>query len=422
MEDIGNKQPFSSISRKRYIYIIFGVILALLLISLSGYFFYFKPTADKAEAGKLAKQGRDLVSQAKYKEAIPLCETAEKFDSKNISAQLCLLKSYDTLRNTDLLQEKANKFIGQYPKRIDGYLYLSHSYEMQGQFKEAEEMAEKATELFPKNSRGFNRLGHVYDRQGQLELAEKNYKMAIKINPKNAGAHHNLGRVYTRLAQPEKAKKEYELAKKYSPSKGYIAMESRLNLGYIAYQYENDMPKAIEYFKEAIEADPDAAAVAYVNLARSYYKLGKTDEAISSYRKAMMLDDQLTRPYLDLAEIYLRERKSVDEAIQLLEGAENRLRLDHSISVTNTSRPANINYFFAAAYAKKKDFDAAFKYLEKAFRYDKKTLLGESTPAVKINKEVGKNIFTDPLFEELRQDSRFSPLVLNPAKSPTLPD
>jgi len=399
--------------------IIITVAGLIVLATIAGGFYYFTSNKSK-KVSDLAKKGQSLVAEAKYNEAIPICEEVLKADPKNIVATECLMKSYDILRDSNQLENLSRNFIEQHPKKINGYIYLSHSYEMQGRFKEAEQWAQKAIELFPKNSKGYNRLGHIYDRQGHLDLAKKYYDLAVKINPKNAAAHQNLGRVYTRLGQYEEAKKEYELAKQYSPAKGYIAMESRLNLGFIAYQYENDLNKAIKYFEEAMQVDPNVAVV-YVDLGRSYYKLGKVDEAIALYRKAMGLDDQLSRPYIDLAEIYLREGKSVDEAIQFLENAENRLPLDHSISKTNTNYPANINYFLAAAYAKKNDFDKAFEYLKKAFRYDKKTLLGELTPAVKINKEVGKNAFTDPLFSELRKDERFWRLTSpNINQKPTL--
>jgi len=421
METVETNQTKMSDEKRRILAIIIGGLILILLVGGGFYYFeIFRTKKNVAKAQEIAKQGKDLAWQAKYSEAIPLCQEAMKLDSNNIAAYECLLRSYDTLRTISELEKLSKDYIEKKPQRINGYLYLSHSYEMQGRFNEAAEWAEKAIELFPKNSNGYNRLGHVLDRQGNLELAQKNYETAISINPQNAYAHQNLGRVFSRLTDYEKAKEEYELAKKYSPPKGYIAMESRLNLGYIAYQYENNVDKAIEYFKEAIEADPNVA-MPYVNLARRYYYLDKVEEAISLYEKAMKLDDQLTRPYLDLAEVYLREGKSVDEAIELLEGAEKRLRLDHSISVRNTERPANINYFFAAAYAKKGDLDKAFEYLEKAFRYDKKTLLGEETPAVKINKDVGKNIFTDPLFTEMKKDPRFSELISSEKKtSPNL--
>jgi len=397
-------------------FFVFGVSGLLVILVAAGGIYYLsviKTRNDLARATELAKQGKDLVGTAKYKEAVPVCKEAINLDSKNKEAYLCLMRSYDLLKSSET-EATAKKFIELYPQEPLGYSILGTSYEIQARFKDAEDLAKKAIGLFPKGAMGYTRLGHVYDREGHLDLAIVNYKIAVELDPKFGYAHEQMGRAYTQKGNYPEAKKAYELANKNSPEHSYVKAESLLNLGFIAYQADNNVGLAIQYLEESIKTVPDLP-VPYINLARHYYRAGRVAEAIELDKKAMTLDDKLTRPYLDLAEIYLREGKSVDEATGLLENAQKRLSSDHTIPVTNRERPANINYFLAAAYAKKNNFDKAFEFLARAFRYDKETLLGELTPMVKINKDVRKNALTDPLFTELRKDARFSQLVTSKA-------
>ncbi len=69
---------------KHFIVIIVIVAGLVLLSAAAGYYYYFSIKAK--QANELAKTGQSLVAEAKYTEAIPICEEAIKGDEKNIIA------------------------------------------------------------------------------------------------------------------------------------------------------------------------------------------------------------------------------------------------------------------------------------------------------------------------------------------------
>lgn len=64
-----------------------------------------------------------------------------------------------------------------------------------------------------------------------------------------------------------------------------------------------DYPLAIDHFEKALQLAP--SALLYHNLANTLALVGKVEEAIPSYRKALDLDPQLMRARLGLADAYL---------------------------------------------------------------------------------------------------------------------
>jgi Flp pilus assembly protein TadD len=75
---------------------------------------------------------------------------------------------------------------------------------------------------------------------------------------------------------------------------------------------QKDYARAIAYFNKAIALDPRLPDP-YVELAHSYYELGRIDLAIANLQKAISIDPQYS-PYHRLGMIYW-ERKQYDEAI-----------------------------------------------------------------------------------------------------------
>jgi tetratricopeptide (TPR) repeat protein len=60
------------------------------------------------------------------------------------------------------------------------------------------------------------------------------------------------------------------------------------NTGYIYLVYRNDFPKAADYFSKAIEVDP-AYFEAWFNRGYANELMGKYDQAVSDYKKALQI-------------------------------------------------------------------------------------------------------------------------------------
>jgi arylsulfatase A-like enzyme/lipoprotein NlpI len=108
-------------------------------------------------------------------------------------------------------------------------------------------------------------VGGVYVQQGQPELAIEHFKKAVRYDPYNAAAINNLAKIYTVVGDP------------------------------------ND---AVALYNRVLTLEPDDPAEVYCNLGTALLKLGRLDEAISSYKEALRLkpDWQQARDYLSIAE------------------------------------------------------------------------------------------------------------------------
>ena len=102
-------------------------------------------------------------------------------------------------------------------------------------------------------------------------------------------------------------------------------------------------------------------AIAWVNLAKTYYDLGKKEEAINAYKKAITIEPKNPLIYQSMAECYYLSEK-YDAAIQMYKQAL-------SLSKTQYEQTPVIT-MLGMCYAKKENFTIAYEYFAEAFRRD----------------------------------------------------
>jgi tetratricopeptide (TPR) repeat protein len=109
----------------------------------------------------------------------------------------------------------------------------------------------------------------------------------------------------------DKAIENYKKAIEIDPQKatGYIVMGSAL-------LNQGNVDKAIENYKKAIEIAPDkVGAIAYITLGNALLNQGKVDEAVENYKKAIEIDPQKATGYIAMGSALLN-KGNVDEAIE----------------------------------------------------------------------------------------------------------
>jgi tetratricopeptide (TPR) repeat protein len=157
------------------------------------------------------------------------------------------------------------------------------------EYARAESAYRRARALDPRDSRAVYGLGNLYADQQRWEEAENFYRTAIRTDPGNPGPYVALSYV---LAQPIHGA---DLSNRYSESEQIarkaleidprdafawdqlgVALELR---GLIGEETQQAYRRAI-----AIEAE---FALAYAHLGRLYRRLGKANESVESYRRAI---------------------------------------------------------------------------------------------------------------------------------------
>jgi len=129
-------------------------------------------------------------------------------------------------------------------------------------------------------------LGSIYRRSKLFGEARELYEKIIAVNPKYAGAYGNLGNVYLDQGDIENAIANYEKFALYSAKKD-LAAQNFLNAGF-EYATRSEHEKALALYKRALELTP-VNPLAYADVGWSKLKLGKTQEAIDAFEKALEL-------------------------------------------------------------------------------------------------------------------------------------
>ncbi len=116
-------------------------------------------------------------------------------------------------------------------------------------------------------------LGSAYLESDLPELAMESYEFLCEKEPEKVEYWVNLGICHRKLGDYEAAREMYEVALDIAPEDA----ELNSSLGSL-YLLEDNPMLAIEYFKKAIEEDPNLG-VAYGNCALAYAILGDFAEA-----------------------------------------------------------------------------------------------------------------------------------------------
>jgi tetratricopeptide (TPR) repeat protein len=137
-------------------------------------------------------------------------------------------------------------------------------------------------------------LGSLYTNLGD-PLAIGYLQTATRIDPNRGEAYYLLGMAYQEQENIPKAVETYEKLITISP--GF--KEGYYNLGYVNLVYNNDFESAIRYFDKAISLDPKYTD-AYFNRGYSYELSGNPDNARKDYQKALEMVPNYERSIIGL--------------------------------------------------------------------------------------------------------------------------
>jgi tetratricopeptide (TPR) repeat protein len=135
------------------------------------------------------------------------------------------------------------------------------------------------------------------------------YEAALERTPDDLALHHRFAKLAMAMKQPLTALQHLRLVLKKEPLEPMVLNDLGTCL--------NDCGKtdeAVTYYRKALEVDPQFV-VAYNNLANVFERRGSLEEAIAHYEKALEIDPRLPLAQFNLAQVLVKCERW-DEAIE----------------------------------------------------------------------------------------------------------
>lgn len=211
-----------------------------------------------------------------------------------------LVRIYKEQGEYGRLVEVCEKVVAAYPDDIAFLNDLGDAYLKADRAVRAVEVFMKMTEMEPDASDAYCRLGNARIAVGELDGAEDAYKKAVEIDPTEGGSfYHRLANVYLHAGHYERAEKAYRkcLEFRYDEAMYHCGFGDVLvKLGKI--------DDALEAYEKAVQLN-SVSGGAYYNrlgntLARENYHL----QAIGAFQKSIAEDGHNPFYYIHIAESY----------------------------------------------------------------------------------------------------------------------
>jgi tetratricopeptide (TPR) repeat protein len=259
----------------------------------------------------------------------------------------------------------ANKAIEEYRLAIEAdptseYLTsgLAELYAKTGRIRDAVTEAQDILKRDPNNLEAHKLLGRIYLRslgdvqggtgsQSMLKLAIEQYEQILKIEPDNVDDHLLLGRLYRLNNDLQKAENEFKTAVNLQPD----SEEAITTLAYL-YNEEGDTSRAVK----VLSSIPDTARSAklYSALGFTYEQQKQYKDAINAYRHAIELDRDNLDAIRGLAQNLLNDGQT-DAALE-----------QYKVIADANPEDAQTYLRMAEIYRRNGQFDQALDNLKKA--------------------------------------------------------
>ncbi|MFA4915124.1 MAG: tetratricopeptide repeat protein [Syntrophales bacterium] len=151
-----------------------------------------------------------------------------------------------------------------------------------------------ALNFYPHDINAHGNLGLAYAEKGLFDLAGKEYRKVLKLYPEDKRALYRMKELDQKRTSYLEAKTACEKSQASSPD----SAETRNYRGYLCF-LTGSYDEAISWYRKAIVID-NRYAQAHHNLANAYSKKGLIDPAIEEYERAIRINPDLVQAYIDL--------------------------------------------------------------------------------------------------------------------------
>lgn len=248
--------------------------------------------------------------------------------------------------------------------------------------------------------------GNAYLLLGRFGDAEKAYTNAIKLNPNHVEAFYNLGIVKHKLGDYDSAIFNYGRA---IESSGDKSSNARINRG-LLYRQQKQYKKSADDLQRAIILNPSTRA--HNNYGTVLADIGRFEDAVEHFRRAITLDAQNDSAYANMANCLFLSGKlnealiCIEKALSISPDNQEHLLLD---SIINLSAEKYIQALESVRIALKYQGDVSLRRRLIAQHMDIFILSGDRQGYMQIEDEDAKVLWEsdDIQFNRIYIDSLF---------------
>jgi tetratricopeptide (TPR) repeat protein len=229
------------------------------------------------------------VNQVHYENAVHLAAKTARLHPGNLEAQKLYLRVL--VLNGDFVPARplARKLLAARPHDFD-FLYLTGILENQGgEFAAARTHLEAAIALDPNYYNAHYNLGLVLAELKDFPAAKEHLEKAIALGATEPQVHFKLSTVLRALGENERAQEQLILYQQLNQAKINRTLAASKSAEAAKEQAGGNLQKAVALYREASEATPDDAALAY-KLALALDATGETAAERTALEQAVKVD------------------------------------------------------------------------------------------------------------------------------------
>ncbi|MCF7980518.1 MAG: type IV pilus biogenesis/stability protein PilW [Pseudomonadales bacterium] len=149
----------------------------------------------------------------------------------------------------------------------------------------------------------YTELGLRYIQQGKTVEARRPLKRALEINDKSPDVHHALAILFQKEQEPALADEHFLKALRYGPER------TSYRNNYAAFLFgQKRYAEACQQFEKAGEDTLyDNRSAVYENLGVCYLELGRKEEALTSFERAISINDAQPRALLEASLLHFEK-------------------------------------------------------------------------------------------------------------------
>jgi len=284
------------------------------------------------------------VETDRLNEGIEALQEIIKLDKESPQAQKAMeiLKKLQTAKEQSmseseklkLTEERLQQMIAEDPNNINAHFNLGRLYYQLRRLQDARHELEEVVRIAPDNERAQVTLGALYDEMGLYDLAIDRYSTVIALEKDKESADH-----YEELKELTTAKKLYSEGNLGLAREKFDEIIAKNPDSATAYFYlglinanEDQLSKSVDDYEEVIRLIPGHVG-ARLNLALSYERLHREEDAISQYRKILEAG-----PPVGIAETAEKRMEAAEKRISgLTTGLSYSLTSDSNTNLSNTN-------------------------------------------------------------------------------------